>query len=120
MRDDEDESNLCQLFHKEAMKMRFVSSDSASNACKNLKPWEVARVLRGLSEAELPGRMGAEYLPIVQQCLQCIERGFGPVQDFVNNQHRDLESDFKEFVLQPLKQLNQPWREPSDIARGTS
>ena len=106
VRDDEDEGNLCKLFHKEAMKMRLVSSDGASNACRNLKPREVARVLRGLSEAELPSRMGVEYRLIVQQCLQCIEQGFGPIRDFVKNQDYDLDSAFKELVLQPLKQLN--------------
>ena len=103
---DEDESNLCKLFQEEAMKMGLVSSDNASNACKGLKPREVARVLYGLSEAELPSRMGAEYLPIVQRCLQCIERGFGPIQDFVKNQDYDLISVLQELVLQPLKQLN--------------
>ena len=118
--DDENESNLCKLFQKEAIKIGLVSPNNASNACRNLKPWEVARVLCGLSEAELPSRMGAEYLLTVQQCLQCIERGFGPIQDFVKNQDYDLISVLQELVLQPLQQLNQPWCEASRTTRGTS
>ncbi len=118
--DDEEESNLCKVFQKEAMKTRLVSSGNASNACRKLQPRDVARVLCGLSEAELPSRMGAEYLSIVQQCLQCVEHGFGPIQNFVKNHDYDMISVLRELVLQPLKQLIEPWREPSHMACGTN
>lgn len=102
---DEDSSNLCELFQKAAIKMPFVSLENANNACKNMKPRELAKVLCGLSEAELPSRKGPHYLPIVQQCLRCIERGFGPIQDFVKNQDYEVNPVFQEIVLEHLERF---------------
>lgn len=105
MLDDEHSSNLCELFQKAAIQMSLVSLKNATNACKNMEPRELARILCGLSEAKLPSRKGPEYLPIVQQCLRCIERGFDPIQDFLKNQDYEVNPVFQEIVLDPLERF---------------
>ena len=103
--DDKDESNLCELFQKEAIELRLVTTENTSNACRNLKPWDRAKTLYGMSQGELRSRMGLDYSAIVQECLQCIEKGFGPIRDFKHEEDKVI-SVFQDEILKPLEKLS--------------
>jgi hypothetical protein len=99
---DDADSIPCELFRNEAIAAGLVDPDCENEDYREMKPTHVATVLNLLSQNTLTSRMGSEYANVVQRCLQCIEQGFGTVDNFQKDIN-ELGPNYEKLVLHALQ-----------------
>lgn len=101
--DDNGKSNHSQIFQSQAISLQLVSQGNAVDVCRMLKPLDHFNILVVLSHDVLQNRMGRDYARIVQQCLQCMDKPFGPIENWKYQNH-EVNPIFQAIVLGPLRQ----------------